>query len=222
MSRSVTASTRPAPDHVLDHGPAAQEVPAALDLSAEPRARRSRRRRLAQWALIAAAVVLLVAFRDRLPDIGAMGDAAAGARPEWLAVVVVAVAISMGSFARLQRRLLRIGGVRISLRRAFAVTYAGNALSTTLPAGPAVSVVYTFRQFRHSGATAQLATAVILVGGVITTSAYSLIALAALLAAPQARGPAIAALAVPTIAVPALSLVVALFGPRARAAALAG
>jgi uncharacterized protein (TIRG00374 family) len=158
-----------------------------------------------------------VAFRDRLPDIGAMGSAVAGARPEWLVLALFAVALSMGSFARLQRRLLRIGGVRMTLRRAFAVTYAGNALSTTLPAGPAVSVVYTFRQFRHSGATAQLATAVILVGGVITTTAYSVIALLALLAAPQARGAATAALAVPALA----ALVLSRRGPRARAVALA-
>ncbi|WP_344595753.1 YbhN family protein [Actinomadura vinacea] len=195
---------------VPSSGPPDDDAP--FDFTGERRTRRSKKRVLAQWVLIAATVVLLVVFRDRLPDVGAMLSAAAGAEREWLLLVLLAVAVSMGSFARLQRRLLRAGGVRMTLRRAFAVTYAGNALSTTLPAGPAVSVVYTFRQFRNSGATAQLATAVILVGGVITTTAYTVIGLLALLAAPQARGPAAAALLAP---VP-VALVLVRRGTRAR------
>ncbi|GAA2575293.1 YbhN family protein [Actinomadura fulvescens] len=150
-----------------------------------------------QLVMVALAVAFLVALRDRLPDLGAMWTAARTADPVWLVLVVLASAGSMAAFARLQRRLLRIGGTRMSLRRAFAVTYAGNALSTTLPAGPAVSVVYTFRQFRRAGASSQLATAVILVGGIITTGAYTVIGLLALLADPRARGPALMALSVP-------------------------
>lgn len=126
-----------------------------------------------QWALVLGALAALPLYGDELPDLGAIWTAASHADPGWLTAVVLAVAGSMGAFARLQRRLLRIGGLRMTLRRAFAITYAGNALSTTLPAGPAVSVVYTFRQFRRGGASARLATAVILAGGVITTTAYS-------------------------------------------------
>ncbi|MFI0354111.1 lysylphosphatidylglycerol synthase transmembrane domain-containing protein [Actinomadura sp. 9N407] len=203
MSRSVTASTQPA-------------LPSSRP-SRRPAGPLRSRRALLHWCLAIAAVLLLVLFRDRLPDFGAMWHAATRAHPAWIAVIVLAEAISMGAFARLQRRLLRIGGIRMTLRRAFAVTYAGNALSTTLPAGPAVSVVYTFRQFRRSGATAQLATAVILIGGVITSAAYTVIALLALLAAPQARGAALVALLVPVV----LVLVLARRGPRARLAALA-
>lgn len=162
--------------------------------------RRRRRRfgRMAHVVLLAATVALLALFYDRLPEIGAgltsALTAAGGAHAGWLVLVVVAEAGSMGAFARLQRRLLLGGGVRISRRRAFAVTYAGNALSTTLPAGPALSVIFSFKQFRRSGASAQLATAVILVGGIVTTSAYSLIALLALTAEPHSRIFAAAAL----------------------------
>ncbi|WP_207401218.1 lysylphosphatidylglycerol synthase domain-containing protein, partial [Actinomadura roseirufa] len=152
---------------------------------------------LAQWALVLGGLAALPFFHDRLPDLGVIWTAATHADPGWLVVVVVAEAASMGAFARLQRRLLRIGGLRLSLRRAFAITYAGNALSTTLPAGPAVSVVYTFRQFRRAGASARLATAVILAGGVITTTAYTVIGLVALLSDPDARALAVLALAVP-------------------------
>lgn len=150
-----------------------------------------------QWALVLGALAALPLYGDELPDLGAIWTAASHADPGWLTAVVLAVAGSMGAFARLQRRLLRIGGLRMTLRRAFAITYAGNALSTTLPAGPAVSVVYTFRQFRRGGASARLATAVILAGGVITTTAYSLIGLLALLSDPHARRFALLALAVP-------------------------
>lgn len=170
---------------------------------------------IVQWALVAAALAALPLYRDELPDLGAIWSAASRADPGWLTMVVLAVAGSMGAFARLQRRLLRVGGLRMTLRRAFAITYAGNALSTTLPAGPAVSVVYTFRQFRRGGASARLATAVILAGGVITTTAYSLVGLLALLADPHARGPALIALAVPLVL--AVLLVPALRRPRPRA-----
>ncbi|MFG1999508.1 YbhN family protein [Spirillospora sp. NPDC048911] len=180
-----------------------------------PAQRKRRRGLLIQLAMLALAAGFLVALRDSLPDLGAMWTAARKAEPAWLVLVVLAEAGSMGAFARLQRRLLRIGGVRMTLRRAFAVTYAGNALSTTLPAGPAVSVVYTFRQFRRTGASPQLSTAVILVGGIITTGAYTVIGLLALLAAPGARGPALIALSVP--AALALVLTAALRRPALRA-----
>ncbi|GAA1829657.1 lysylphosphatidylglycerol synthase transmembrane domain-containing protein [Actinomadura chokoriensis] len=170
---------------------------------------------IVQWGLVAAALAALPLYRDELPDLGAIWSAASHADAGWLTMVVLAVAGSMGAFARLQRRLLRVGGLRMTLRRAFAITYAGNALSTTLPAGPAVSVVYTFRQFRRGGASARLATAVILAGGVITTTAYSLVGLLALLADPHARGPALIALAVPLVL--AVLLVPALRRPRPRA-----
>jgi uncharacterized protein (TIRG00374 family) len=145
--------------------------------------------------LLVTAGVTAVVFRERLPDPAAIWAMARQARPGWLALVVIAEVLSMGAFARLQRRLLLTGGVHLTRRRAFAVTYAGNALSTTLPAGPAVSVVYAYRQWRRSGASAQLATAVILLGGIATTTAYTVIGLLALLGEPRSRLPAAATLA---------------------------
>ncbi|HEX6473167.1 MAG TPA: lysylphosphatidylglycerol synthase transmembrane domain-containing protein [Streptosporangiaceae bacterium] len=183
-------------------------------------AARSGSSRVWSWAvqllLAAAAVVSIVLLRDELPDLDEVWRAATHASPGWLAVVVVAEAASMSAFARLQRRLLRAGGVRLSFGRAQAVTYASNALSTTLPAGPAVSVVYTFRQWRRHGASAPLATAVVIMGGVITTTAYSVIGLLTLLAEPHARRPAELGLAGFALAAGALALVVRLPRPRAR------
>jgi uncharacterized protein (TIRG00374 family) len=161
---------------------------------------------LTRLALLACAAGALLVFRDQLPDVPDMWSAALRASPGWLALVVIAEWLSMSMFVRLQRRLLLAGGVRMRLSRAFAVTYAGNALSTTLPAGAAVSVVYSFREFRRAGASARLATAVVLLGGVITTVAYAVIGLVALLSEPHSRGPAEVALAVLTSVIAALAV----------------
>ncbi|TQL95099.1 hypothetical protein FB559_0594 [Actinoallomurus bryophytorum] len=158
----------------------------------------SRRRRL-RWAGTAAMLVALgvcvVLFRADLPEPAALWRVIVHAGPGWLACAVAAQLASMGMFARVQRRLLRAGGVRMSLPRAIRMTYAGNALSTTLPAGPAISVAFNFRQYRHAGAPARLATAVVLLGGVIMTGAYTAVGLVALLAEPRSRGFAVAAVA---------------------------
>src|SRR4051812_4005699 len=148
-----------------------------------------------------------VAFRDRLPDPQAMWRIAVHAGPGWLACAVAAQLASMSMFARVQRRLLRAGGVRMSLPRALRMTYAGNALSATLPAGPAISVAFTFRQYRRAGAHARLATMVILLGGLIMTGAYALVGLAALVADPRSRGLTVAALGVTAVLSCLLSLV---------------
>ena len=51
----------------------------------------------------------------------------------WLALALVAEASSMAAFARTQRRLLRAGGTPVHLSSVMAVTYAGNAISVSLP-----------------------------------------------------------------------------------------
>jgi uncharacterized protein (TIRG00374 family) len=140
--------------------------------------------------------VCVVAFRDELPDPRAMVLVIRHAGPGWLAGAVLLQVASMGMFARVQRRLLRAGGVRMSLTRAVRMTYAGNALSTTLPAGPAISVAFNFRQYRRAGAPPRLATSVVVLGGVIMTGAYAVVGLAALVAEPRSRGLTVTAVAV--------------------------
>jgi uncharacterized protein (TIRG00374 family) len=169
-----------------------------------------------QLTLVAAAAVSIYLLRDQLPDLAGIWHTATHAHLGWVAVVVVAAAASMGTFARLQRRLLAAGGVRISIRRAIAVTYAGNALSTTLPAGPAVSVVYAFRQWRRGGASAQVAAAVIVLGGIATTAAYSAIGMLTLLAEPHSRGPATASFGALGLLAGLATIMWVRPGPRAR------
>jgi hypothetical protein len=143
--------------------------------------------------MLGAVLLCAVLFRDHLPDPRAMWRVTLHAGPGWLAGAVLAQVASMGMFARVQRRLLRAGGVRMSLARAIRMTYAGNALSTTLPAGPAVSVAFNFRQYRRAGAPPRLATTVVMLGGLIMTGAYAVVGLAALVAEPRSRGLAVTA-----------------------------
>ena len=92
-------------------------------------------------------------------------------RVGWLLVAIGAEVLSMVVFARLQRWLLRAGGVRVGLVTMVEITLAGNALSTSLPGGPAWSATWAFQQLRRRGAAKLLAGWVILVAGALSSFA---------------------------------------------------
>jgi uncharacterized membrane protein YbhN (UPF0104 family) len=81
----------------------------------------------------------------------------------------------MVAFARLQRWLLRAGGVRVRLVEMVEIILAGNALSSSLPGGPAWSATWAFGQLRRRGATRVLAGWVLVVAGVLATFAVFVI-----------------------------------------------
>jgi putative heme transporter len=76
----------------------------------------------------------------------------------WLGVAAVAETGSIVAYAALQRRLLAAGHVHIGVVPLTGITFAGNAIENSLPAGPVFSAVFAFRQFRHRGADDVLAT----------------------------------------------------------------
>ena len=164
-------------------------------------------------AMATVAGTAVVVFHDELPGAGAMARVITHANPGWLAWMVIAQLASMGMFARVQRRLLQAGGVRMPLLHAIRMTYAGNALSTTLPAGPAISAAFNFRQYRRAGAPPHIATTVILLGGVIMTTAYAAVGLLALLAGPHTRAFAAAALTALAVVIGTVALLWRWRGP---------
>lgn len=93
----------------------------------------------------------------------------------WLLVAVAAQAGSMVVFARLQRWLLRAGGVRVRLLTMVELTLAGNAMSTSLPGGPAWAATWAFGQLRRRGANRVLAGWVLLVAGALASFAIFVI-----------------------------------------------
>ena len=157
---------------------------------------------------------LVVAQRERLRESAGL---LAAARWEWVLAAVVAQAVSMGAMARQQRRLLGVGGTRLSLAGVVATTYAGNAISVGLPlAGPAASTVFALRRFVALGADATVAGWALAVSGVF--SSFALVAVVALGAAVSGSGLAVLSAAVGVLggAVPLGALLLSLRRPGPR------
>jgi uncharacterized protein (TIRG00374 family) len=110
-----------------------------------------------------------------LPYISSTGRSLRHLNIGWLVIAVVAEAASMAMFARLQRRMVTAGGVRVPLRRMIGATYAANAMSVTLPAGTVASTAYMFRKLRSWGAGGSLVTFALVSSGVLSTVTLALI-----------------------------------------------
>lgn len=75
----------------------------------------------------------------------------------WLALGTGSEVVSLCAFAGLQVWLLGVGGVRLGFPRAVGITFGAGAIASSIPAGPAVSSVFAFRQYRRAGAGDALA-----------------------------------------------------------------
>jgi uncharacterized protein (TIRG00374 family) len=132
-------------------------------------------RRLQISAALLVVAVVVVEGLTVAPHVGSAIAAISNPRWGWLGLAVASEIGSMVYFARVQRRMLAAGGVRLALRRAVAVTFAANAMSVTLPAGPVVSTAYTFRRMRAWGASAPIVTWGMLTSGFLSTIALTAI-----------------------------------------------
>src|SRR4051812_40897853 len=104
--------------------------------TAAPVARRQWWRRLRLPLLLAAGVALAaLGLWGRLPDPREFLRALAEADYGWVTLAAALQAVSLGAFAWQQRVLLRALGVRLTARRAAAVTMARTAISIAMPAG---------------------------------------------------------------------------------------
>jgi len=75
----------------------------------------------------------------------------------WVLLATAAEVVSLLAFSRMSAHLLRAGHIHISAGRLFGITAAAAAIASSLPAGPAVSSVYAFRQYRRAGADESIA-----------------------------------------------------------------
>ncbi len=135
-----------------------------------------------------------------------LGRAIAGAGHARLGVVAAAVfceRVSMISFARVQVRLLRAGGERLTLASAIGIIFAGNALSVSVPiAGPGLAVAFAYRELQRRKISRPAAAFALVVSGALSTMSLMVIVAAGLLASGSA--------------------VAAVFGPLLAAAAIGG
>jgi uncharacterized membrane protein YbhN (UPF0104 family) len=93
----------------------------------------------------------------------------------WLAAAVASEIMSMSGYARMQRRLLRSAGTRVTIGRHVVLAYAAHSLSVSLPGGPLFSTRYNFRQMRRYGASAAVASWCIALSGILSSLALILI-----------------------------------------------
>jgi uncharacterized protein (TIRG00374 family) len=106
----------------------------------------------------------------------------------WLGVAIGFETASFIAFARLQRWLLRAGGVQIGLLSMVEIVLAGNALAMSLPGGAAWAAAWAFGQLRRRGADRLLAGWVVLVAGALASFVLFLLLVAGSLMAGS-KGP---------------------------------
>ena len=70
----------------------------------------------------------------------------------WLPAAVAFEAASVVAFAGVQARLLGAAGVATPTRPLVGITLAANAIANSLPGGPALGAIYSFRWYRRLGA----------------------------------------------------------------------
>jgi putative heme transporter len=129
----------------------------------------------------------------------------------WFALAIVCEGVSLTAFGLSRRRLLRADGHQASFASVMAITYAGNALSMSVPfAGAQLAAVFSYRQFRRRGLDPALTGWALGISAIASSSALALI----LIAGALAGGAPIA-----TLAGFAGAAVLALRYPRARAVA---
>src|ERR1700733_13358750 len=94
-------------------------------------------------------------------------------RVDWrlIGLAILFEAASMVVFARMQRLLVRAGGVNLSLRTMVEITLAGNAIAATLPGGVAWAASWAFGQLRRRGVSRFLRVWVFLVAGALSSFA---------------------------------------------------
>jgi len=105
-------------------------------------------------ALAALALWALAGRRDELRGVTRYLDDVQGA---WVALAVVAEAVSFVAFALVQRACLAAGSVPVTRTAMTNVTLAATAIANSIPAGPVVASVWAFRQYRRRGADDTLA-----------------------------------------------------------------
>jgi uncharacterized protein (TIRG00374 family) len=74
------------------------------------------------------------------------------ARLGWVVAAVGAEIVSYLAFTQLSRHLMAAGNVRTGLIPMYAISLAGNAISTSLPGGGAFASVFAYNQLRRQGA----------------------------------------------------------------------
>lgn len=101
----------------------------------------------------------------------------------WLILATLTELAAMNAYGRMQRRLLRSAGVRVSIVEHLRLAYAAHSLSVTLPGGPAFSTRFNYQQMRRFGASPAIASWCIALSGILSSCALAVVTVGSAVAA---------------------------------------
>jgi hypothetical protein len=94
---------------------------------------------------------------------------------KWLVAAGLLQLVSLMGFARTQRIILRAAGVRVPIASMAATTFAGNAISVSLPlVGPGAGTAFTFGRLRRAAGDAASAGWALMIAGLISSLVWAL------------------------------------------------
>jgi uncharacterized protein (TIRG00374 family) len=169
--------------------------------------------------LLAIALLTTVIILDRhtlAESLSAIG----GLDPVWFAAAVACEVVSLLAFGFSRRMLLQADGHKVRIGSVMAITYAGNALSMSIPfAGAQLAAVFSYRQFRRRGLDPALTGWALGVSAIASSSALALVLVIGAIAGGAPLATAAGFLGAAVFALPAITVILALRYPRARAVA---
>jgi putative heme transporter len=166
--------------------------------------------------LLAIGVIATVIIVDR-HQLGQSLSALGGLDLRWFVLAIVCEAISLVAFGLSRRRLLRADGDQARFSSVMAITYAGNALSMSIPfAGAQLAVVFSYQQFRRRGLDPAVTGWALGVSAIASSSALAIVLVVGAIAGGAPVATAVGFLGAAVFALPAITVILALRYPRAK------
>lgn len=129
------------------------------------------------------AALVLDQLTDQKSELAGVSIALSGLQWGWVLLAMAAEAEALLAFVQLQRRLLGAGRVDVAVGPMAAITLAANSITNSLPAGPVIAAVFSFRQFRRRGADEAVAGWSVAATFVVTSVTLAVVAAAGALVA---------------------------------------
>jgi uncharacterized protein (TIRG00374 family) len=169
--------------------------------------------------LLAVAVIVTIVILDR-HALGQSVSALGSLDLRWFLVAIACEFVSLVAFGLSRRRLLRAGGHQARFGSVMAITYAGNALSMSIPfAGAQLAVVFSYQQFRRRGLDPAVTGWALGVSAIASSSALAIVLVVGAFVGGAPVANAVGFLGAAVFALPAITVILALRYPRARAIA---
>jgi uncharacterized membrane protein YbhN (UPF0104 family) len=169
--------------------------------------------------VLAVAVLTTVIVVDR-HTLAQSLNAIGGLDLSWFALAIICECLSLTAFGLSRRRLLRADGHKAAFGSVMAITYAGNAVSMSIPfAGAQLAAVFSYQQFRRRGLDPALTGWALGVSAIASSSALALVLVVGAFAGGAPLATAAGFLGAAIFALPAITVILALRYPRARVVA---